>query len=353
MKLNYKLLGITLSLLLLFSTGFSFAAEKVYKLKFTHHMPETSFAHNEVMVPYCKSIEKATNGRVQITVYVGQSLCKAFDAWDCVKAGVADMGLFSHGFAPGQYPVTDVMSLPMLPFKTSADQAVALCDLYDKYPEVRKEFEDVHIAVFMICGPYFTASTKDKGRIYSPDDFKGMKLRALGGPPTTTTKLLGGEPMLIPAGEVFSSLDKGILDAVAFPPDGHVAFKVGEVAPLFNKMGLWSLHQSFVMNKKVWDSMPADIQEAINSVSGRKGARWVTNMWYGHGYDQEWEAELERLKKEGFDPVVYTPAEQQIQTIREKGAMPVWNAWVKDMEKRGIDGKEILNYVLELAEKSQ
>ena len=155
--------------------------------------------------------------------------------------------------------------------------------------------------------------------------------------------------MLIPAGEVFSSLDKGILDAVAFPRDGHVAFKIGEVAPFFNMMPLWSLHQSFVMNLEKWNSLPKDVKKAITSVSGKKGSEWVTNMWYGEGYDSAWKAELARLEKEGFNPVVYKSTPEQVEEIRKKAALPVWNQWVEKMKAKGIDGQAILDEVLRYA----
>ena len=154
--------------------------------------------------------------------------------------------------------------------------------------------------------------------------------------------------MLIAAGETFSALDRGILDGVAFPRDGHASFKIGEVAPNINMMPLLTVSSSFIMNLQKFNSLPKDVQEGIMSVAGIKGTEWATETWYGSGYEADWQAELTRLKDKGFKPNVYMPDVEQANGIRAY-AKPTWDNWLAGMKAKGVNGKDILDDVLKLA----
>ena len=77
--------------------------------------PDTGWSTVNCAEPWLKQVEAATNGKVKIQAFHGQTLAKGKDMWDAVKTGITDIGWCFHGYWPGLTPLADVISLPALP----------------------------------------------------------------------------------------------------------------------------------------------------------------------------------------------------------------------------------------------
>ena len=88
--------------------------------------PDTSWSTTHCVEPWLKQLEEATGGQVKVQAFHGETLAKGKDLWNATKSGIADIGWICHGYFPGLTPVTDVISLPALPF-TSAEKAARSC----------------------------------------------------------------------------------------------------------------------------------------------------------------------------------------------------------------------------------
>ena len=63
------------------------------------------------------------------------------------------MGWCFHGYWPGMTPLADVISLPALPFKTGEKGSEVLWNLYEKFPEIKKQYaRQKHIQHPYYCG---------------------------------------------------------------------------------------------------------------------------------------------------------------------------------------------------------
>ena len=112
-------------------------AANVIKLKYADQNPDVGWEGTQAAQPWLKQITDATNGRVQFETYWNQSLFKGTDAWVSVKNGVGDLAWMFQGYWANQNPLSDVLSLPFMPF-TSAKQASGIFwQLYEKYPNLR------------------------------------------------------------------------------------------------------------------------------------------------------------------------------------------------------------------------
>ena len=80
---------------------------------------------------------------------------------------------------------------------------------------MQKEYGEIQPLVLYTSSPNLLVSNKRE--VKTLDDFKGVKFRVLGGPPTEMAKALGAVPTLIPMPDVYQSLDKGVVDAAAAP----------------------------------------------------------------------------------------------------------------------------------------
>lgn len=287
-------------------------------------------------------MEKAANGKLKIKVYYSQTLNKGPDAWKAVKNGIADMAWCFHAYWPGMTSLSDVISLPSLPFSTSEEASGALWKLYEKFPQIREQYKDNHILLLYTTDPYFLITTKKQ--VKTLEDIEGLKIRMMGGPSTEMMKALGGVPVSVPMPENYMALQKGVTDGMGAPWEATNSFRLYEVVKYYTLgTNFPVVYFSIAINKNKWNSLPDDIKGAFNGASGLMGARfWGRNM-----FDTAKQACIDKAKAEGFPVNIYNlPKEEQARWL-EKGGKPVWDNWLNKMKDAGHpEAQEILDALL-------
>ena len=109
------IVGLMLALIIMLAADSprGVAAQEI-KLKLSHFIPTSHNHHANVIVPWVEEVKKRTNGRVEITVFPGASLCKPPQQYDCAKSGIADLAWGVTGWTPGRFPLTSVIELPFM-----------------------------------------------------------------------------------------------------------------------------------------------------------------------------------------------------------------------------------------------
>ena len=111
---------------------------------------------------------------------------------------------------------------------------------------VQKEYSEIEPLLLYTSSPNLLVS---KRQVKTLDEFKGLKFRVLGGPPTEMAKVLGAVPTLIPMPDVYQSLDKGVVDGAAAPWEAVQAFRLYEVAKNFTIAPFYAAYFSLCANK--------------------------------------------------------------------------------------------------------
>jgi TRAP-type transport system periplasmic protein len=320
---------------------------QVIKLTFADQNPQTGWGPMHALQPWAKRIEEATKGRVKVEIYPSQTLAKGPDIWNAVRTGVSDMGWCVHGYWPDMTPLADVINLPALPFKTAEKASEVLWKLYEKFPEMQKQFKDVHVLLLYTSHPYFLITTKKQ--VKTMEDMKGLKLRVLGGTATEQIKALGATPILIPMPDTYLSMDKGVIDGMGAPWEATHAFRLYEVVKYYTMVPLSGASPlSIPINKQKWDSLPKDIQQAITSVSGLEASRF----WGRNFFDTAEEGVLERVKQGNHQLIRYDLPPDEVERWRKVAGEPIWREWVKRMESKGYAvAQQVLDTTLELLKK--
>jgi TRAP-type transport system periplasmic protein len=119
------------------------AAAQEIKLTLADQNSPTGWGPSHALQPWVKQVEDATKGRVKIEVYPSQTLIKGVDMWKGIRGGIADIGWCVEGYWPEQTPLSDVMSLPFLPISSAEKGSEALWKLYEKFPTVQKEYNEI------------------------------------------------------------------------------------------------------------------------------------------------------------------------------------------------------------------
>ena len=321
---------------------------KVIKLVYTDHNPPTSYGTIHANAVWLDRLENATHGQIKIERYFGATLVKGMDAWNATKEGVADMGWCAMGYWPGMAPLTEVMQLPFIPFKNARQASGIFRKLYNKFPEFQKEYKDVHVLVHYTAGLYRLLTTKKQ--VKTLEDVKGLKIRALGGPQTDAMKALGAVPTLVPFPDVYLAMQKGVLDGTLTPIGACEIFNFHEVGKYMTHVIIATAPFSIIMNKDKWNSLPPDVQKAIDSECGYDACRWLGKN-YSDALDDAGLKEMEEYAaKTGHKLIDCTLTPDELARWQAAGGKPSWDTWVERVSAKGLPGQAVLDELLRLVE---
>lgn len=342
MKMHLLIAVVVLSAQGLTFSSRAAAQAKPMELSFSHHETTASYFRNHGLVPWMKSIEEATKGRVKIIEYPTQTLAKQTAAWQATVTGVADMAWTASIFYPGQFPLTDLITLPFLPIPSGEVGSGVLYQLYARFPEIQNEYRNVKMLTPHIAGPYFLQTVRKQ--VKTLEDLKGLKIRTIGGPPTAAMRLLGATPLLIPIPDIYLALQKGVLDGAGTTFNAALEWRYYELIKYYTYVPLYSGASFMIMNLNKWNSLPKDIQAQIMSVTGLDAARRV-----GKAFRDEVEPSFrERLAKDNYTMTEYALPKDEMNRWIDVGGKPVWESYVKQLEAKGLPAQKVLDETLKL-----
>jgi len=317
-------------------------APEVIVLRYNSLLPEAGWGASECMIPWLDEVEKATNDRVKFERYFAQTLSKGPDAWEATRSGLADISWCFHGFWAEMTPLMDAVSLPFLPFKSAKQASGIGWQLLQEFPSVADQFKDNKVLLFHTSSPYFIA-TSDK-QVKTMADMKGLKIRVTGGPPTDAVKVLGASPIMVAQNDVYENLQKGVIDGVTNPWEAILGFRQYEVVKYYTYISLFITYFTVAVNWDVWNGLPVEVQQAIESKSGEWGSQY-------HGYNMFDRAEGEArslIQQGGHEMIEYTLPPQEVEKWTAAAGQPIWDKWIKENEAKSSDTAKILSRTQEL-----
>jgi TRAP-type transport system periplasmic protein len=313
------------------------AADPV-KLNFSSFFPAP--AQQTVMVQnWAAEVEKRTNGAVKITVFPGGTLTPADKCYDGVVKGLSDLGQSCPAYTRGRFPLSEVTDLPL--GMTSGLQATKLINAYLKKFQP-KEFDDTKIMYLHGHGPGILHTKKP---VTNLDELKGMKIRCTG-LATKIVSALGATPVSMPMGETYDAISKGVVDGSVAPFEALKTWKWGEVvkSTTLNFGSSYSTAFFVAMNKDKWNSLPKDVQAAIEKVN----EEWIDKT--GKMWD-----EIDKAGKdfaEGLGSKVITLSKEE-DAKWAKLVRPILDDYVKSMKEKNLPGEEALKFYLDEVSKAK
>lgn len=313
-------------------------------LKYNNQNPEAGWDGTHAAKPWLEQITKATNGRVQFDTYFAQSLAKGPDSWQATKSGICDVSWCFHGYWPAMSPLTDVIGLPFMPFKSAEQASGIFWQLMEKYPSVAEQFAENKILITWTSNPYILITTKKQVKTMA--DLNGMKIRVTGGPPIEQFQNMGAVPQTMPMPDVYENMQKGVIDGMAAPWEAIYSFKLYEIAKYWTIVPLHTVYFTNAMNWDTWNKLPPDVQNQVMSVCGLTGSKF-----YGKNmFDTALGAARDAANKEGITITEYTLPDDEIAKWRDLAGKPLWDKWLADMKAAGHnEAQDILNSVLDWA----
>jgi TRAP-type C4-dicarboxylate transport system substrate-binding protein len=315
------------------------AAQEPIKLKLSESYTAKHYLTTHGYEVWAKKVEEATKGRVKVSVFAGGTLAKIGETYDATVAGVCDIGMYVPAYNAGRFPLSDVMNLPML-FPNAKVASLAAWQLYEKFPEMRKEYGDVKLLWFYCTPPYEIHTVKKP--ISRAADLKGLQVRTVGPMDAKMIEILGATPVALPMPEAYMSLQKGVLDGILSPFGPMRAFKTAEVTKFHTtNASLFSNLFCVVMNLKRWNSLPPDIQEIMDQVSGASASEM-----FGTAFDSTTQGDIKFMKEKGDTFTTIAPDERKRWVAAFEG---IKDKWIKDVKAKGMPGEKIITEVARLS----
>lgn len=186
----------------------------------------------KIVNEYSTEINQRTNGMVKITIYWGGSLTSGPQAYEGVVGGLSQMALVMYPYNPGRFPLIMGWTLP-LPVASTRAATQIFNESVEKFKP--KELADTKLMYFTSTSAALPMSVKKPLRTIG--DFKGLKIRTLGNM-ALYMKDLGATPVSMPINDLYSSLDKGVVDATINNTHVLTAWKFAERHKVLDALGL-------------------------------------------------------------------------------------------------------------------
>ncbi|SMC87249.1 TRAP-type C4-dicarboxylate transport system, substrate-binding protein [Desulfocicer vacuolatum DSM 3385] len=333
-----KIVFIIMALLLtgvLFLVPDTKAGDGKINIRFsTWHVPAGADVQ-KLWIPMLEEMKKRSDGRITYTMYAGGALGKGPQHYDIVKTGLSDMGYATLSWTPGRFPLTDVLSSPIVcPAKWKGVEAGMA--MHDKL--LHSEFKDVKVLHINNCVMAHLWTTR---KVTSLEDLKGMKIRSPGGLQTKAIEALGATPIFMPLGDVYLSMETGVIDGVVTCPALVKAFKLYEVAEFGVPTSFGCVSEGLFVNKRFWKRVPDDLKEIIEDVG--RNAYAVAGI-----FDEHWYENTMSGFKEKINIVPLTPEEQKVWDAKLSAML---SNWASELETKGLPAKKALTMFKDELEK--
>jgi TRAP-type mannitol/chloroaromatic compound transport system substrate-binding protein len=216
---------------------------------------------------FAREVKRMSNGRMQVTVHGAGEVVPPLGVFDAVSNGTVEMGHSGAYYWKGKVPASQFFTA--IPFGLNAQEMNSWL-YHGGGMELWREIYAPHNLVPLAGG---NTGVQMAGwfnkEINSVDDLKGLKMRipGLGGEVLTR---LGGTAVNIPGGELFTSLQTGVIDATEWVgPYNDLTFGLHQAATYYYYPG-W--HEpgpvlEFTVHQAAWDSLPEDLRAIVENAA--------------------------------------------------------------------------------------
>lgn len=301
---------------------------KTYRWKMTTTWPPNFPVVGEGCQLMAEWVRKMSGGRLDITVYGGGELIPALEGFDAVSNGAVEMNHGAAYYWAGKVPAAQFFAA--VPFGMNAQQMGSWI-LSGGGAELWEELYEPYNLLPILCGNTGVQMGGWFNReIKTIEDLQGLTMRipGLGGKVLAKS---GGTPRLVPGGEIYTNLERGVIDATEWIGPLH-DYKMGfhKVAKYYYYPG-W--HEpgpvlEMMINKPKFQSLPEDLQEILRTACLR------LSRWMMAEFDARNGEYLAKLQEEGVTLKVFP--EEVLEVLRKNTAEVINELIEKDPKSRKV-----------------
>lgn len=313
------------------------ASQAATTLRMSHFWPGVSAINQEIFEDWAKSVEAASDGELRVQNFPSQTLSKADDTYDATVKGITDIGITAQGYTAGRFPLSQIVELPGVA-ESAPEGACIMQTLYDD-GRFGDEYKDSHVLFMFTTGPGYIHTRETD--VQTPADLQGLRIRRPTAVAGSMLEGMGARPVGMPAPDIYTSMQRGVLDGLSFPWEGMKVFRLNELARYHTQVPFYTLVFVATMNERTYDRLSPEQQAAIDANTGMLWAKNAGKVFAQLDADGKKEAEEAGHTIRVIDHPLDNP---DWQTPLQQGI----DSYLSELESRGLDqAREVYQAALE------
>ena len=290
--------------------------------------PATNF-HTVNLNDFANDIDKATGGKLKITVHANGALFKAPEIKRAVQGGQAQAGEILLANFQNEWQLFGVDALPFL--ADSYDEAMKLYKV--QKPFLEKKLAEQGMAL-LYAVPWPPQGIYVKKPINSGADLKGVKWRAYSPSTARIAELVGAQPVTVQAAELSQAMATGVVES--YMSSGSTGFdtKTYEHIKYWYDTQAWLPKNGVIVNKAAFDALDAPTKAAVLKAAADAEVRGLAASKRANTDS------LDKLRANGMS--IVTPSAQLTADMKKVGDVMA-KEW---LEKAGAEGKAVVDAYL-------
>jgi TRAP-type C4-dicarboxylate transport system substrate-binding protein len=287
--------------------------------------PASNF-HTVNLTAFANDVDKASGGKLKITVHAGASLFKAPEIKRAVQGGQAQIGEILMANFQNEWQLFGADGLPFL-----ADSYDASMKLYKaQKPLLEKKFaEQGMVLLYAVAWP--PQGLYSKTPINSAADLKGSKWRAYSPATARIAELVGAQPVTVQAAELSQALATGVVETNMTSGATGVDSKLYEHLKFYYDIQAWLPKNAVFANKKAFDALDKPTQDAVLKAAADAETR---------GWTESQKVNTDTLATLKARGMTVAPPSPQLKADLQKVGETMLKEW---QEKAGPEGKTLID----------
>ncbi len=253
-------------------------------LKLGHSLDITHPVH-KAMVYMAEKVREKSSGRMKVEIFPNEQLGTEKECIEAIQLGYLAMTKISTASMEGFVPRMMIFGIPYL-FRDAEHYWKVLKGPIGRELLMAGQSKRLRGLCYYDAG---ARSFYAKKEIYSPADLKGMKIRVQNSIMSIKmVEAMGGSPTPIPWGELYTSLDQGVVDAAENNPPSFRTSRHYEVCKYYVLDEHTRLPDMLVISTRVWDNLSPHFQQILQEAV-EESVEYQRKIWA--------EAEEEDMKK--------------------------------------------------------
>ena len=310
----------------------------VYVLTASPAIPSVHKIMAPAMTVFAKNVEEQSKGRVKINFVWGSALHKLAEGFEAIRNDVTDITYTQTFYYPGEFPLSQLSALPYT-FPNPVVTSIVAENLYPKYLKPEFEKRGAKLLFWLNTGPFALYTRKP---IRTIGDLQGQKIRGAGTMQNQILKLLGAVPTSVGSPEVYTALQRGVMDGTMFAISSAAGYKFYEVTKYVTQASFTQIEVPASINPRTLAALPKDIQAIIYAEARLAGIRGAML------YHEEDEKAVGEFRQHGAEVVTASP---ELAASLKKVLNPIRQKFIDDNEKEGRPAKQMLADLDALVEK--
>lgn len=303
---------ITSRLLIALSLSFAATTASAQALKFGHYVAPNDF-RGQTVQKFADIINAKGNDKITVNVYPNESLVKGRDSLQATARGTVDLYSVFAGYITGSIGLMKVFTFPFPSDNYTDKKLMEFANDPEVLEILGKSLDANNIKLLGFINSTGNTTGFFRKPLKSLSDFKGIKIRGVGGYSDVALEELQASIIFMSAAEQFLQLETGGVDAVVTTESSYINQDLASVAPYSLQSAIVRGPYALIMNKRKWERLDEASQKQIMETVAE------TIEWSNEHAVKENEKLAEAMKTRVKEFYSFTPEErEEIAKIQEK-----------------------------------